>query len=567
MEDFLEAVYQLAQAEDQGVSEKKLEAPFLKCREQFKRIEFILMYTDNPESRQINGPNLVTSLHSGRGLHDEITPHGLQVIEELIYKPEKDSRKKLQTEIKSLIKITGQILERYKESPPVDADLLNTVIWDALRTELFRIEALGITGFDVPVCLNAIPETEAALESFETVVRLYQPVLDTLGNGQLFSTGTNLLEVTHEYLKLHTNFNEFDRFNFIHQYLHPLSKWVQEVISSAKYIPKDPVRAVSPEASYLFDPAFFSPLYFKIPGDSMAINLGEKLFNDPLFSANGERSCASCHLAEKSYTDGLVKNLNLAGTDYLLRNTPSLFNVTFQTRFFYDSRTSSLESQALDVIHNKEEMGGDFNAAARQIATDSTYILLFNETFKKNPNGDLILEALTSFVRSLVSFDSRFDRNIRNEEETLTTKEVQGFNLFTGKGKCATCHFMPMFNGLVPPFYNETESEIIGVPEKLHPKWLDADIGKMGYTGLELHAFSFKTPGLRNAALSAPYMHNGSFETLEDVMDFYNDGGGSGQGLNVPGQTLAGEKLGLTKSEIQAIIAFLHSITDEPALY
>jgi cytochrome c peroxidase len=166
-------------------------------------------------------------------------------------------------------------------------------------------------------------------------------------------------------------------------------------------------------------------------------------------------------------------------------------------------------------------------------------------------------------VRSLVSLNSKFDKYMRRETEQYSAAERNGFNLFMGKAKCGTCHFAPLFGGLLPPLYEEMETEILGVPKVDSTGALpDDDPGKSGFTRVPSHRYAFKTSTVRNAALTAPYMHNGVFRTLEDVVRFYNDGGGAGRGIDVPTQTLPADKLGLTKKEMKDIVAFVNSLTD-----
>jgi len=153
---------------------------------------------------------------------------------------------------------------------------------------------------------------------------------------------------------------------------------------------------------------------------------------------------------------------------------------------------------------------------------------------------------------------------VRGDETKLTKAEKKGFNLFSGKAKCATCHFIPLFNGVVPPFYANTESEVIGVPKtkNKNPAELDDDLGKYLFIQSEIYKHSFKTPTLRNIELTAPYMHNGVFETLEEVMEFYNNGGGKGLHIAPKYQTLPFDKLNLSKKEIKDIISFMKTLTD-----
>ena len=156
---------------------------------------------------------------------------------------------------------------------------------------------------------------------------------------------------------------------------------------------------------------------------------------------------------------------------------------------------------------------------------------------------------------------------MRGYEKQLNNSEKRGFNLFAGKAKCATCHFIPLFNGLVPPDFNETESEVLGIPGRSNKKQVDGDLGKYDFTKAVIHQHAFKIPTLRNVSLTAPYMHNGVFKTLEEVIDFYDKGGGAGIGIKLPNQTLPADKLNLSKQEKKDIISFLHTLTDTTYSY
>jgi cytochrome c peroxidase len=176
-------------------------------------------------------------------------------------------------------------------------------------------------------------------------------------------------------------------------------------------------------------------------------------------------------------------------------------------------------------------------------------------------------KAIAMYIRSLPRWNAPFDRYARGENDALEPAAKRGFNLFMGKAACATCHFPPAFNGTVPPRYLDSESEVLGTPEKfpIGPTdrlRLDADPGRALIHFNAIFQGAFKTPSLRNVALTAPYMHNGGMETLEAVMDFYNAGGGTGLGLDVPHQTLPGDSLGLTRREMDDVIAFMRSLTD-----
>ena len=176
-----------------------------------------------------------------------------------------------------------------------------------------------------------------------------------------------------------------------------------------------------------------------------------------------------------------------------------------------------------------------------------------------------VRNAIATYIRSLAPFDSKFDRNMNDLEDTMTTEEINGFNLFMGKAACATCHFPPAFNGTVPPKYMETEFENLGVPKNasFDNPVLDDDLGQFFPYEVNEKKHFFKTSTVRNVELTGPYMHNGVYETLEEVVQFYNVGGGQGMGLDVPLQTLPSDSLNLTDIESKAIIAFMKTLTDQ----
>ncbi|MEL6986695.1 MAG: hypothetical protein AAGK97_02605, partial [Bacteroidota bacterium] len=162
---------------------------------------------------------------------------------------------------------------------------------------------------------------------------------------------------------------------------------------------------------------------------------------------------------------------------------------------------------------------------------------------------------------------SKFDQAIRTDsKEELDPEVIRGFNLFMGKAACGTCHFAPTFSGLVPPSFKESEAEVLGVASTKANKYLDPDYGRSANGNVKEKAdhtqHAFKTVTVRNAELTAPYMHNGAYETLEEVMDFYNKGGGQGLGFELEFQTLGADPLELEEDEIAAIIKFMESLTD-----
>src|SRR5690606_10242612 len=207
------------------------------------------------------------------------------------------------------------------------------------------------------------------------------------------------------------------------------------------------------------------------------------------------------------------------------------------------------------------------------LESDSVYQTLFVEAFpefagKRVVNKSTVSQALASYMISLKSFNSPFDKYVRGETTEIDASVKRGFNLFMGKAACGTCHFAPTFAGLAPPMYQDSESEVLGVlkdPKAEVPE-VDGDRGR----GVNKHPMekvwfydqSFKTVTVRNVEVTGPYFHNGAYETLEEVMDFYNNGGAVGIGLDLPHQTLAGDSLKLNNTEIQDIISFMKSLSD-----
>ena len=233
--------------------------------------------------------------------------------------------------------------------------------------------------------------------------------------------------------------------------------------------------------------------------------------------------------------------------------------------FFYDARVNYLEDQAKAVITNKDEMHGSMSAALQLLKKDAGYRQLFKNAYKQEEITEYqIKNAIAAYVRSLVALNSRFDQYMRGNKNAMHQTEIDGFNIFMGKGKCGTCHFAPLFNGNNPPHFLKIDAEVIGTPatpDTMRAK-PDADKGKFYNHGIDLYRFAFKTPTVRNIALTAPYMHNGVFNTLEEVVDFYDRGGGAGLGFGLPNQTLPEDKLNLTQFEKKALVAFLKTLND-----
>jgi cytochrome c peroxidase len=276
------------------------------------------------------------------------------------------------------------------------------------------------------------------------------------------------------------------------------------------------------------------------------------------------RSCSSCHQPDKAFTDGLVKNLDITGKKMIRRNTPTLINAALQPAQFDDLRAASLEDQVSDVVGNRDEMHGDMQLSTKKLWQDAAYRKLFTEAFPQKHRTAIdtaeVMNALASYVRSLTALNSRFDAYMQGDQSALQQTAINGFNLFMGKARCATCHYLPLFNGTLPPRYMQLDAEVIGVPKTKKSKMIDPDQGLFDIQPMAFNRHAFKVTTVRNAARTAPYMHNGVFKTLAEVVDFYDQGGGAGLGLKVANQTLAADRLHLTVKEKMELIAFMNSL-------
>lgn len=540
---------------DHNKSQKEILEQFKKSRLAYKKTEWAIEYFIPETARFMNGPALdEMELEENKSFE----PHGFQVMEELIY-PEYEIKNK-ENLIREL-NIFKSNIKQVKSTFEV-ITISNNYVLDAVQQNVYRIIALGITGFDSPVLQSSIPETSQSLIKIPVIFEKINP------NSKILADLKKLTIKAQKYCVDNNNFNTFNRAFFITEYLNPISKKIKffQQQENIKTVTKN--SPLKPTIATLFDQDAFDVNGFVLSKDynftADKATLGEKLFYDKSLSKNNDRSCASCHHPEKAFTDGLKTNISLTGIN-LARNTPTLTYASLQNAQFWDMRQLDLEKQSVDVIQNKDEMHGSMESIHAKILLDQDYIKLFKKAFPKTtkPEAWQIQNAIASYVRSLNSFDSRFDLYMRGEKNALNNEEIEGMNLFMGKAKCATCHFTPLFNGTVPPNYSKTEHEVIGTPAEANGKKLSPDSGRYLYNKMPQLIGAFKTPTVRNIAITAPYMHNGVFKTLEEVVDFYNKGGGKGLGYEVENQTLPFDELKLNKKEEKALVAFMKTLTDK----
>ncbi len=536
-----------------GADEKELQHLFLEARMTYKSFEWAAEYFEPATSRFVNGAPVQEVEPSGQVFE----PAGLQVIEGYLF-PHYDATKKveLQKQLSDLPLRCKKYTSHFQ-----NVALLNWQVFDAAKLEVFRVETTGITGFDDPLSLQCLNESARALQSLQAVLSSYADDKAEQNINQQIKTCIG-------YLLHHTDFNSFNRATFIISCANPLSTGITQLEQSLDFPITRYNRLLNQDANTLFDTGAFNVNAYSPDASSFIthpkIDLGKLLFADPIFSGNGTRSCQSCHQPGKAFTDGLVKNTILDGHDALRRNTPTLLNAALQSAQFYDLRVNTLEDQSKDVVQSTLEMHGSMAASVQKLWRDSTYRKLFTAAFPKEHRIGIdtseVMNAIGSYVRSLVKLNSRFDEYMKGNKAAINSDELNGFNLFMGKAKCGTCHYLPLFNGTFPPRYMKTEAEVIGVPQIIGGKRIDSDEGRFDIVPVVSYRHAFKTPTVRNASVTAPYMHNGVFSTLQQVIDFYNKGGGTGLGINIDNQTLPFDKLNLSSKEQQEIAAFIKSL-------
>jgi len=293
-----------------------------------------------------------------------------------------------------------------------------------------------------------------------------------------------------------------------------------------------------------------------------AAELGAKLFRDERLSRRRDRSCLSCHDPKLGWADGKERPKSL-DPKVTLRHTPSLLYAPLAAALLWDGRTLTPDDQALGVIRAHAELGGDPEALAATLGKTDDGRRGLEAAGGVSARG--IALALAAYeARELVPARAPIDRFARGDDAALDEDVLRGLDVFAGKGRCARCHAPPVFGGSRPPDFLTVTFANLGLTRGPGSKELDPDRGRGERTGLAAQEHAMKTPSIRGAAESPPYFHNGAFPTLAAVVDFYDQGGGRGLGLEVANQDPDVRKLGLEKGEREALLGFLRIALSEP---
>ena len=444
----------------------------------------------------------------------------------------------------------------------------------ANRHFLLNLSTVYTTGYECPAEDRRIPELQDMCSSLQEVYAIFSRANPDIPMDAFNALYERMLHFLSQEPKV---YSEFRHYHFIRDYAAPLYALNAGIIQSTRaHSTNLSDYSLNNNALSIFDPALYQAQnrkgIFAGMEDSSTLHLlrelGSKLFYDPLLSGNMQRSCASCHKPEHLFSDTQRFASTFDRSGSLNRNAPSLFQAASNHLLMHDGAHFSLQEQARQVIHHVKEMAGDEATILKRMGQIPEYRDRLNALARSTPLAptytfDHVLSALTYYYTSYGDSIPVFFRNMQqaNKEEELA---VMGFNLFMGKAACATCHFLPRFNGVKPPFTG-SEFEVIGTPADRNGTQLSSDSGRYLKHSAPEMLYAFRTPGLWNIAHTFPYMHNGVFRSLEEVIDFSDAGGGLGKGLKLSNQTLPADSLKLGPLEKKALIRFLTRLnTEEP---
>jgi len=296
------------------------------------------------------------------------------------------------------------------------------------------------------------------------------------------------------------------------------------------------------------------------------IELGKKLFFDRRLSGDGTMSCASCHIPEQAFADGQDISMSYPTTKNW-RNAPGLINVAFYRKFFHDGRAKSLEDQALFPMMSAFEMNQNLDFLEEEIRVVPEYVEAFMKAFDGEPTRTTIAMAIAAFERSLVSVNAPYDKFLNGDSKAISEDAQKGFEIFKGKGRCAECHYGVIlsddrFHALNVPENTALENDprvittmrfVAKVYRYPDYRNLNEDLGRYLISKDKLDWKAFRTPMLREISRTAPYMHNGVFSTLDEVIDFFDAGGGKGNRVLTPLNLSSDEKKQLKLFLVEAL--------------
>jgi cytochrome c peroxidase len=441
------------------------------------------------------------------------------------------------------------------------------------RLFLLNLAAIYTTGFECPENKNVIPELRSMVTDVKSI---YSAFNQSFPATPLTVDYLELYEKTIDFVNHQSgDFEQFDHYSFIKNFVNPLFAINQQlIVKYGAFTGNTNDYTLNNNCSSIFDKSLYTPqntkgIYALVQDEATLKEIrevGKLLFYDPVLSGNNQRSCVSCHKSKEYFTDtSFATSLSYDRERRLPRNTPTLVDVIYNHLLMLDGREISLQTQAKDVMTNPVEMGGNEKEILEKVLSCREYKMAFKKFLKLTPEENEITiahiaSAITYYYGDFSKYYAPFDEAM-NDNKPVDPLAIRGFNLFMGKAQCGTCHYVPEFNG-VPPPYIGSEFEVIGVPGDTAYNRLSDDSGRYKINPAFETLRAFRTGSLRNARFTGPYMHNGVFSNLNQVIDFYDAGGAAGRKMNIINQSLSADSLKLTMVEKIELLSFLNSLNE-----
>ncbi len=547
-----------------------VKAAISNCRFKLKACDFWLRYIEPNAYRRINGP---LPVEWETEVFEKYEPpykrEGAGLSLAFLYLETKEVQK---DSLLGLVNAATEALRVY--STDSVAALLNShdEFYLCNRLYLLNLATIYTTGFECPDTKQIIPELKGMMQSVAAIYSVFNN--DYPGYAldksylQLYSDAMAFVN------RQPLDYKQFNHFSFIRDYVNPLFRMNQQLIQQYKVRSKSQMDyTLNDKANAIFDKALFKAqdskgIYYKISDPAVLAeidSIGKLLFYDPVLSGNNRRSCANCHKPGNDFADtSLSTPVEFNHSGSLARNAPSLVNVVYNHLLQTDGKFLTLQEQAKAVMTNPAEMNGNEEEIVQKVLSCNGYKKYLDKfaayTNESKPSLNHIISAITYYYGQFSNYYSPFDAAM-NSGQAIDKEAVAGFNVFMGKAQCGTCHFAPLFNGIKPPYINN-EFEVLGVPQDTFFKAISSDSGRYKIHAAPETQNAFRTPTIRNTALTKSYMHNAVFKTLDEVIDFYDAGGGAGKGLAVNNQTLSSDSLHLSATEKKQLVAFINSLNE-----
>jgi cytochrome c peroxidase len=558
----------LSSEENKNALREQIEAARLKL----KNIDFWLRYFEPNAYRRINGPLPVEWENE---VFEKFEPPyrregaGLSLAELSL-----DQAPLVKDSLIQLIKKSEEAVKTFEADSITNQLNSFSHFFLANRLFLLNLAAIYTTGFECPDTNNVIPELRSMLLGTKEIYISYnQSFPDKPLTAEYLDKYESTILFTE---KQGAGFSSFNHFDFIRDFINPLFALNQKFINdyNARSINYNDY-TLNNNIQSIFDKSLYTSqntkgIYSMVEDEKTLREIryiGKLLFYDPILSGNNLRSCASCHKPTEYFTDTINSSaLQFDKKDRLPRNTPTLINSVYNHLLMLDGKHISLQAQGKDVITNPNEMNSNEKELMKKVLSCREYKEAFKSFLKLTPEEkditlNHIVSAITYYDGSYSRFYSPFDNAINNKG-SVSNEVINGFNLFMSRAKCATCHFVPNFNGVKPPYLG-SEFEVLGTPSDTGFRDLSSDKGRYMINKAPETLHAFRTGSIRNAEYTKPYMHNGVFKSLEEVIDFYDVGGGHGKKMKVDNQTLPGDSLHLTKRDKKELLAFIYSLNED----